>query len=146
MKSNSILILIVSFTMFSCKTYTISTESFKEQFKDVNSKTLVEKKVSIISSNFIENFYCNDLKTIIVEDKNGKKAELVNRPSIEMRVTTDDNKRRIMYFDTSYIENDTLYGSRSRLLSLVNYVKIPLKRIIKIEVQDGGKRYKYVNP
>jgi len=132
--------------MFSCKTYTISTESFKEQFKDVNSKTLVKKKVSIISSNFIENFYCNNLKTIIVEDKNGKKAELVNRPSIEMRVTTDDNKRRIMYFDTSYIENDTLYGSRSRLLSLINYAKIPLKRIIKIEVQDGGKRYKYVNP
>jgi len=132
--------------MFSCKTYTISTESFKEQFKDVNSKTLVEKKVSIISSNFIEKFHCNGLKTIIVEDKNGKKAELVNLPSIEMRVTTDDNKRRIMYFDTSYIENDTLYGSRSRLLSLVNYVKIPLKRIIKIEVQDGGKRYKYVNP
>ena len=145
MKSNYILILIVSFTMFSCKTYTISKESFKEQFKDVNSKTLVEKKVSIISSNFVENFYCNDIKTIIVEDKSGKKIEMVNRPSIEMRVTTDDNKRRIMYFDTSYIENDTLYGSRSRLLSLINYAKIPLKRIIKIEVQDGGKRYKYMN-
>ena len=145
MKSNYILILIVSFTMFSCKTYTISKESFKEQFKDVNSKTLVEKKVSIISSSFVENFYCNDIKTIIVEDKSGKKIEMVNRPSIEMRVTTDDNKRRIMYFDTSYIENDTLYGSRSRLLSLINYAKIPLKRIIKIEVQDGGKRYKYMN-
>jgi len=145
MKSNYILILIVSFTMFSCKTYTISKESFKEQFKDVNSKTLVEKKVSIISSSFVENFYCNDIKTIIVEDKSGKKIEMVNRPSIEMRVTTDDNKRRIMYFDTSYIENDTLYGSQSRLLSLINYAKIPLKRIIKIEVQDGGKRYKYMN-
>lgn len=145
MKSNYILIVIVSFTMFSCKTYTISKESFKEQFKDVNSKTLVEKKVSIISSSFVENFYCNDIKTIIVEDKSGKKIEMVNRPSIEMRVTTDDNKRRIMYFDTSYIENDTLYGSRSRLLSLINYAKIPLKIIIKIEVQDGGKRYKYMN-
>ncbi|WP_396155955.1 hypothetical protein [Flavobacterium macrobrachii] len=145
MKSNYILIVIASFTMFSCKTYTISKESFKEQFKDVNSKTLVEKKVSIISSSFVENFYCNDIKTIIVEDKSGKKIEMVNRPSIEMRVTTDDNKRRIMYFDTSYIENDTLYGSQSRLLSLINYAKIPLKRIIKIEVQDGGKRYKYMN-
>ncbi len=146
MKTNYVLIFIVSFIMFSCKTYTISTESFKEQFKGVNSKTLVEKKVSIISSNLIDRFYCNDLATIIVKDKKGNTVEMVNRPSIEMRVTTVDHKRRIMYFDTSYIENDTLYGSQSRLFSLIHYAKIPFKKIIKIEVQDGGKRYKYVYP
>jgi len=138
------LLFFTLFLVFSCKTYTISPESFKEQLTGIDSKSLVQKPVSIVSPYFVKKFYSNNIKSIIVIDKQYREIELKNQPSIEMRVTTIDGKRHIMYFDSVYLENDTLYGSKARLISL-NYTKIPFNKIVKIEVQDGGKNYKSVN-
>jgi len=58
----------------------------------------------------------NSIKTLMVADKKGNIKYIDNSPSIEMRVTQKNGKKRIMYFDTVELRNDTLYGEGSRLL------------------------------
>ena len=132
-----ILLIVLCFTVLSCKTYTIPPENFKEQFVGIENVSLELKNVRIAGV-YNKKFQSNKLKTIVVRDKENKNFEIVNSPSIEIRVTTIENKRFIMYFDTVYLENDTLYGSKSRLINLKE-TKIPFIKIMKIEIQDGGK-------
>jgi hypothetical protein len=144
MNSRYILLLISCFLALSCSTYTIPVENFKEQLVGVDSKSLTKKSVSIVSPLFVKKYYTNNLKSITVWDKKYKQIKLQNQPSIEMRVTTIDNKRYYMYFDSVYLENDTLYGNKARLIGL-KYTEIPFDKIIKIEIQDGRKKYSSVN-
>ena len=62
MKSKYGLLLVTCLLVFSCKTYTIPPESFKEQLKGVDSKSLVQRPVSIVSPIFVKKFYTNNLK------------------------------------------------------------------------------------
>jgi len=86
----------------------------------------------------------NSLKYLNVHDKEGKVAFLQNSPSIEMLVTLKNGKQKLFYLDTVTLENDTLKGIKSRILGLTNAVAFA--DIAKIEVQDGGKNYHYVDP
>lgn len=40
-----------------------------------------------------------------------------------------------------YVDNGFLVGEKSRLMHL--FGKVPMDSITKVEVQNGGKRYKY---
>ena len=42
------------------------------------------------------------------------------------------------------VVNDTIIAHKSRFFSKM-IIKVPLEKIYKIEVQDGGKNIKYVN-
>ena len=76
-------------------------------------------------------------------DKNNNPFLLKNSPSIEIRFTNKNNKRTYFYFDQIYVQDSIVYGDGSRF---INYQKqIPLKEIQKIEVQDGRKKFKYVD-
>lgn len=135
----AILLLIVS-----CKTYTIPTESFREQMIKASSGNMkpVEINNPLLPGNIRYN--SNNIKRIIVTDKNGERTYLDNSPSIEMRVTKYNGKKYHFYFDTVILENDTLKGWRSRFVQTFER-EIPMDSILKIEVQDGGKKYKYQN-
>ena len=130
--------------IFSCKSYTITTESFKEQMNNANSSTMKEVTVNNPLSFGNISYSTNNIDKIIVEDKNGSKIHLDNSGSIEMRVTHKNGKRFQMYFDTVILENDTLKGSRSRFVQSLTR-QIPIDSITKIEVQDGGKKFNYQN-
>lgn len=86
----------------------------------------------------------NNIKRIVVTDKDGKKTYLDNSPSIEMRVTHVNGKKYHFYFDTVILENDTLKGGISRFAKVLDR-QIPMDSIAKIEVQDGGKKFDYKN-
>ena len=148
MKTNNFLVLILCLAFFSCKTYTITPQSFKEQFANVDSTAL--KPIGMNSAfpytyNGINMSYkSNHIDKIRVVDKDGKKYELKNSPAIEMRIILKNNKKHHFYFDTVYLQNDTLIGGRSRFIPKL-VTKIPFENIQKIEVQDGGKQMKYSN-
>ena len=89
-------------------------------------------------------YYSNNVQGLYVLDKNGNELFLDNSPSIEMRVTHRNGKKYHFYFDTVILENNTLSGSRSRFISGLTR-DIPMDSIQKIEVQDGGKKFKYQN-
>ncbi len=85
----------------------------------------------------------NPIQYIKCVDKNNNPFELKNSPSIEIRFTRKNNKRTTFYFDYVYVQDSIVFGDMSRFF----YVKrqIPLNDIKKIEVQDGHKKYKYVD-
>lgn len=131
----------------SCKTYYISLDSFKQQFADIDSTKL--KPVVIFGGGGLytrQEYLANPITKIKCTDKNGSPHELDNSPAIEIRFTYSDNsknKRTIFYFDRVYVTDKTVTGFRSRFMGLVK--TIPLDSIKKIEVQNGGKNFRYVN-
>lgn len=126
--------------LFSCKTYTIPHDSFIDQFSDLEYDESTSKTL------FSNPIYYNGfvIKKIQVLDKDGKKKVLNNTPSLETRVTLINRKRKKFYFDTMKVINDTIIAHKSRFFSRM-IVKIPLEKVYKIEVQEGGKNIEYVN-
>ena len=134
-----ILVLILS-----CKTYTIPTDSFREQMITAQSGNMTE--VEINNPLFYRNikYSSNNIDRLIVTDKTGNKTYLNNSPSIEIRVTHRNGEKYHFYFDTIILENDTLKGGRSRFVQNLTR-SIPMDSIVKIEVQNGGKNFNYQN-
>jgi hypothetical protein len=133
------IIIIICFTLFSCKTYTVSPESFKEQFGSVD----YDLSTSIsISGSIHYNGY--QIKKINVIDKNGKTQILDNVPSLEMRVTLNNGKRKHFYFDSMKLQNDTLTGHKARFFPNM-ITKVSFSNVVKIEIQESGKKIEYKN-
>ena len=130
--------------LFSCKTYTIPVDSFREQMTVPGSEKLREVEINNPTPYTYKNikYEANSLKSIVVVDNKGDKVKLENSPKLEMRITRKNGKKNILLFDTVIVENDTLKGARSRLMQNLRR-EIPLSDIDKIEIQDSGKVYKY---
>ena len=140
-------ILIIGFLFFtSCKTYYISTDSFKEQFAGIDSTKL--KMVEMTGGGNLwvtEQYLANPLTKIKCQDKKGNPVELDNSPKIEIRFTYgDNNKRTSGYFDRVFVSDSFVTFIQSRFVPNIRKT-IPLNDITKIEVQNGGKNFKYVN-
>jgi len=144
MKTKLITLMGILFLLFSCKTYTIPVDSFREQMTVPGSEKLREVEINNPALYTYKNikYEANSLKSIVVVDKKGDKVKLENSPKLEMRITRKNGKKNILLFDTVIVENDTLKGARSRLMQNLRR-EIPLSDIEKIEIQDSGKVYKY---
>jgi hypothetical protein len=139
-------ITLFGFLFFtSCKTYYISNDSFKQQFAGIDSTKL--KMVEMTGGGNLwvtEQYLANPLTTIKCQDKKGNPAELENGPAIEIRFTNGgNNKRTSGYFDRVYVSDSLVTFVQSRFISTLRKT-IPLNDITKIEVQNGGKNYKYI--
>jgi len=142
MKQKIIIIGILSL-LFSCSSYTISVGSFREQMVHANTENLKEVEINDpTNSHHNIGYLANGIKSIIVIDKDGKEIILENSPKLEMRITQKSGKKSILYFDTAIIENDTLKGTKSRYFQNLKQ-EIPMNDIKKIEIQNGGKNFKY---
>lgn len=135
-------LIAVMLLLFSCKTYTIPTDSFKQQMIKTDTRNMKEVEINNPLTFHNIKYHSNNINQIIVLDKDGKKMYLKNSPSIEMRVTHVNGKKYHFYFDTVILENDTLKGGRSRFIQGLSR-EIPMDSIVKIEVQDGGKKFNY---
>ena len=138
----AVLIIAVAAFLYSCSTYTVPPESFKEQFASIDTSSLKQVSINNPFSYTPLKYKANTIKYVEVVDKKGNKDALQNSPSLEMRITMRNGKRRVVYFDTAYMQHDTLVGSSSRFMPWI-VQKIPFDSITKIEVQDGGKDYYY---
>jgi len=141
MKKAAIILILLILT--SCSTYTVTPEQLKEQFMAAGEGMDTVKVNNPLFRFSNITYTANRIKKITVLDKQGLINYLDNSPSLEMRITQKNGKRQIMYFDTTELRNDTLYGSNSRFLGTQR--KVPFESIAKIEIQDGGKNYYYKN-
>lgn len=135
---------LVFLWLSSCTTYYISVDSFKQQFSGIDSTKL---KSVVVQGPFFEKYYynANPIKTIKCTDKKNNPAELTNSPSIEIRITYGYKKKRtVFYFDRIYVNKNSIVGVKSRFMDFITQ-SIPLDSITKIEVQDGHKKFSYVN-
>jgi len=140
-------ILIIGVLFFtSCKTYYISADSFKEQFAGIDSTKLIMVEMTGGGNIWVtEQYLANPLIKIKCQDKKGNPAELDNSPKIEIRFTYgENNKRTSGYFDRVFVSDNSVTVVQSRFIPTIRKT-IPLNDITKIEVQNGGKNYKYVN-
>ncbi len=131
-------LIILSLSIFSCKSYYIPVNSFKSQFTDIDSTSL--KPVIVKDPAGTRHVYlANPIDFIYCEDKDGNQHKLQNNPSIEIRFTDYKNKRTVFYFDRVFMNDSVIIGYRSRFAGLKQ--EIPIKDVIKIEVQDGQKGF-----
>ena len=122
--------------------YTIPLESFKQQFG--NMMQLKWKTVKVKNpQGFISTYETFPIEKIKVLNDQGQTVMLQVKPTLEMRVTDTFGKKTTFYFDKIKVENDILIGGQSRYLTTLKK-EIPLSNIAKIQIQDGKKKYKYV--
>jgi hypothetical protein len=143
MTKKILLIAIINFILLlgSCKNYYISKDSFIKQFTDIDSTKL--RTVVVGGSMFgTATYKANPINKIKCVDIKGRANELDNGPSIETRITINNKKRVVFYFDRVIIIDSIVYGVQSRFLNI--RTSIPLKDITKIEVQDGHKNFDYI--
>ncbi|GAA5020258.1 hypothetical protein GCM10011506_05190 [Marivirga lumbricoides] len=135
-------VIIAAIFCSSCTTYLVTTDSLTTQLAQVDSAALTPVTVrGPLGEKY--NYLANPIDIIKVTDKKGNEAELVNKPSIEIRLTETSGKKTIFYFDRIIIEDNKLYGVQSRFMSAMSK-SIPLDQIAKIEIQDGKKNFNYV--
>jgi hypothetical protein len=137
------IILIISILLFtSCSTYLIPIENFEEQFQNINASSRKEVKVRTPYYGITTKYLANTINGISCVDKNNNSVILRNSPSIEIRIIEKNGKKTIFYFDRVYLENSIVYGDKSRIPGFEK--GIPLDSILKIEIQDGKKNFKYL--
>jgi len=136
-----IYLIILSIGIIGCTTYYIPIESFKEQFRGIDSTNL--KIVNAIGP-FGEriSYPANKIDTIYCVDENNKPIKLANSPSIEIRFTNMNDDRTIFYFDTVILQDSLIIGVESRFIPSFRDA-LNIKNIKLIEVQDGKKNFKY---
>lgn len=134
------ILIVLGFT--SCKTYYISVDSFKAQFKGIDSTNLKLVHTRGPAGDVVD-YLANPIDYIKCVDKDNNPYELKNSPSIEIRFTENNNKRTIYYFDRVYLQDSMIIGDRSRFIGLRKGILINNVRLI--EIQDGNKNFKYVD-
>jgi hypothetical protein len=133
--------LLIACLFAGCQSYYIPVDSFKEQVRDIKSVELRTVNTQGPMGDVVS-YKTYPIDFIKCVDKNNNPFELRNSPSIEIRFTDINNKRTVFYFDQIYVQDSTVTGDGSRFIS---YCKsIPLKNIKLIEIQDGRKKFKYV--
>jgi hypothetical protein len=135
------ILVIITVSLCSCSTYLIPVDNLRAQFAGIDSASFVNVFVrGPVGERY--HYLANPLRTINCFDKKNNPAELINSPSIEMRITTRENKKTIFYFDRIFVSESFVYGVQSRFITSLTK-KIPLRDIKKIEIQDGKKNFKY---
>jgi len=125
-----------------CSTYHISIESFKTQFNGLDSTKLREVTISGPFGGRAS-YLANPIDTIYCMDDDNKQIKMVNKPSIEIRFTYNNDDRTIFYFDTIFLQDSLIVGSKSRFIPSLRDA-IPLNTVKLIELQDGKKDFNYV--
>jgi hypothetical protein len=134
------LIIIAALAIFisSCKMYYMPVGSFLEQVPSLETANL--KPVTTqdpLGHKHIYSVYPID--SIKCFDKDGTPYKLKNGPSIEIRFTDVNGKRSTFYFDRTWVIRDSVVGVESRIISMKKTIPVT------IEIQDGRKKYRYVN-
>jgi hypothetical protein len=126
----------------SCKTYFMPIGSFLEQvpsLETVNLRQVTTKD----PGGFKSTYSVYPIDSIKCFDKDGTPYMLKNGPSIEIRFTDVNGKRSTFYFDRTWVVRDSVIGVGSRIFSQKK--TIPVSTIKTIEIQDGHKKYLYIN-
>lgn len=134
--------ILIILGLAGCKTFYIPIDSFKAQFNGIDSTKLRLVNTRGPSGDVVE-YLANPINYIKCVDKDNNPVELKNSPSIEIRFTEKNNKRTIYYFDRVHLQDTLILGDRSRFLGLKKSISI--NNVKLIEVQDGHKKFKYVD-
>jgi hypothetical protein len=134
------LLFVIAFALAGCSNYNIPTQSLVSQLKE-NQK--IERDMYFQQFALID-YPSNNLQRIKCLDKNGNKVWLYPDKNTEfIIIKKSDGKKVKAYFDTVILQNDTLYGLRSRLVGGLRI--IPINDIDKVAIYSEMPRVVKVN-
>jgi len=122
----------------SCATYRMSREQLFAQIYNATPESATTRHSAMIGT---QRYTTNGVKEIRCYDKHGSQCVLANSPRLEMRITCNNGKKRLFYFDTILLEDSVFSGCNSRILGTRKSVKY--NDIKTVELQDGRKAYYY---
>jgi len=131
------------FSLSSCKTYFIPVDSFKRQFAVWDTSKFQQVKTQGPKGKVIT-YKTYPINAVNCVDKHGNPVLLPNSPALEIRFTDVNNKVTLFYFDRIFVKGDSIRGIQPGPTS--SLIKtIPLSTVKHIQIQDSGKKLKYIN-
>jgi hypothetical protein len=116
----------------------MSTISLKEQLQNIDPNKIRDAYdfrlgVAGVALKGGKNFY-NGIDKVKVTDRNGKEIERSVTPKTAIRMTDTKGKRIQLYFDSIFLRDSLVYGSKSHFITLP-VTPMNIDSLIKIEVQ-----------
>ncbi len=138
MKRLFIILTITSLTLTSCKTYYMSSNSFKEQLQNIDPNKITDAydfRLGLIGVALKggKNFY-NGIDKIKVTDEKGNILERIVTPKTSIRMTNTNGRKLTLYFDSLFLRDSLVYGSKSHFITLP-VTPMNIDSLVKIEIQ-----------
>jgi len=141
MKKYCWMLIFAAISFSSCKTYYMTPQSLAEQLSRVDPNKIHDAYdfrlgllgVALKSG---KNFY-NGIDTLEVNDKKGQTVELPMTTNSAVRLTDRNGRRLTVYFDSMFMRDSMVYGSKS------HYLKLPatpmrIDSVVKVEVSKNS--------
>ncbi len=124
--------------MTSCSTYYMTSSSFKEQLQNIDPNKINDAydfRLGLVGVALKggKNFY-NGIETLKCKDKNGNDVIFTVKPQTGIRLTDSTGRRIQLYFDSVFLRDSLVYGSKSHFITLP-VTPMNVKKLTKIEIQ-----------
>jgi hypothetical protein len=120
-------IAVVSILISGCSSYSVPKESFLTQLQDLQELKR-EHNVNSVGTGYDS----NGIKKFKCIDKSGKEVWLYGGKNVNFKITNSAGESVTMYFDTVFLQNDTVFGLKSRIVG--GKRKIPVSEIVAVGI------------
>ncbi len=138
MKKLFLTLIIMTSFLTSCSTYYLTSQSFKEQLQSIDPNKINDAydfRLGLmgVALKGGKNFY-NGIEAIKCKDKTGKDVMFQVKPQTAIRLTDSSGKRIQLYFDSLFLRDSLVYGSKSHFITLP-VTPMNIDKLTKIEIQ-----------
>ena len=122
----------------SCSTYYMTSSSLKEQLQEIDPNKIEDSydfRLGLVGVALKggKNFY-NGIESVKCTDKKGNDKKLEITTNTGIRLTDSTGKKQTLYFDSLFLRDSLIYGSKSHFITLpVDPMNI--NKLEKIEIQ-----------
>lgn len=138
MKKYYLLTTLLTLLLTSCSTYYMTSTSLKEELQKVDPNKIEDSydfRLGLVGVALKggKNFY-NGIESIKCTDKNGKEKLVKIQTNTSIRLTDNTGQRQTLYFDSVFLRDSLVYGSKSHFITLP-VTPMNIDKLKKIEVQ-----------
>ena len=138
MKKYYLLTALLTLLLTSCSTYYMTSTSLKEQLQKVDPNKIEDSydfRLGLLGVALKggKNFY-NGIESLKCTDKNGKEKIVKIQTNTGIRLTDNAGKKQTLYFDSVFLRDSLVYGSKSHFITLP-VTPMNIDKLKKIEIQ-----------
>ena len=138
MKRYIVLLSFLSLMLTSCSTYYMTPVSLKEQLQKIDPNKIYDSydfRLGLlgVAMKGGANFY-NGIGTLQCKDKKGRDVTVTVKAQTGIRLTDSSGRRMQLYFDSVFLRDSLVYGSKSHFFTLpVTPMNINTLTLIEIQ-------------
>ena len=139
MKRHYLISMVLILFLSSCSTYYMTSESLKEQLQKIDPNKIEDSydfRLGIIGVALKggKNFY-NGIDSLKCKDKHGNDATIPVKTQTGIRMVDNSGRKLTLYFDSVFLRDSLIYGSKSHFLTLP-VTPMNIDKVVKIEVGE----------